>query len=916
MILLPPSTILFVNLDLLDKSMNAFWADFFNNDYMPHGHCYLWQPGILWSNVISDLVIATSYFSIAFALLIYSNKRKTQKFRHIIILFAIFILSCGITHIFAIYTIWNGSYGMQGILKAITAVASAMTMIVLLLNLDKIIAIPTPSELKDAEEEATRERLKRLKLEVEARSNSIFKFALELFPAGILVVDSKQKILLANNLVNEIFGYSKDELVDKPISHLVEKDNAASHEVLVSEYMKDPQSKEMQSGRLVWGLKKDGDSVPVDVTLSVHHVKNEKYTFASVTSVTDVGIQKKRFLETSRRLQRAVDATDVGIWEWNLLNDKVWFSPRLISLLSTNKEQHEITVDDWREHIHPDDTERVHELLNAHLAQKGDFEVTYRGKNKFGEYKWLRSKGDTVFDDNGKPILMSGTLTNIDTFHKLQLELEQKNAFLDGVLSQSNATVLIVNVNTLTLDYCNDRLAEMFGYNQQSLNSILNLKQVFKIVHPEDRQAFRLFFEAISNGTESKNTEIEVRIKGADIDYIWCILHAESHNVGEHDDVEQVLISIVDISDIKEREENIKNLAKDFLDTFEQAAVGISHIALDGKWIRVNQRLCDIIHYPKNELLSKKFVDICHPEDLEQVKLSFNSLLDGENKTFVDEQRFISKQANVVWVRITVSLVEDKGRDKRYFIAVVEDISKQKQLQIDLMRSNEELEQFAYVASHDLKEPIRTLRTYTSYLIKDLEANKADRVKEDKQFIDSAAKRMTNIIDDLLSFSRVGNATLKLVNIDLNEVIKQILHDLSVSIEEKNATVDCDYDLPFVHSDPVLLRLAIQNLIQNALKFIPENQIPKITINYTSSKTQVLLHVTDNGIGIDEQHQQQIFGIFKKLHSSDTYPGTGIGLAVVKKIVDRFKGSISLKSALGSGSTFTLHLPKEKNKKQ
>lgn len=889
-------------------------SEFFNNDYMPHGHCYMWQPGILWSNVISDLVIATSYFSIAFALFIYSNKRKTQKFRSIIILFAIFILSCGVTHLFAIYTIWNGSYGVQGILKAITAVASASTMIVLLLNLDKIIAIPTPAELKKAENEAAREKFKRIKLELESRANAIFKFALELFPTGIILVDSKQNILLANNLIKRVFGYSQESLIGQSINTLIEQDMVENHRVLVAEYMKNPKSKEMHSGRLVWGRTKGGESVPVDVTLSVHEFENEKYTFASVVSVNDVGVQKKRFLETSRRLQRAVDATDVGIWEWNLINDKVWFSPKLIKLLSSAKEQDQFTVDDWREHIHPDDYEYVSQVLNDHLEQKCDYEVLYRGKNRSGEYQWLRSKGDTVFDDNGKPILMSGTLTNVDSLHRLQVELEKKNTFLDGVLSQSSATVLIVDVDNRTLEYSNDRLTEMFGYLDTELNNMLSSAEILTIIHPDDMSSFNQFYHSVLSPSEvsSSDTDIEVRLRNKNGLFVWCILNAEIHASERLSQTKQVLLSIVDISEIKEREENIKVLAKDFLDTFEQAAVGISHIDLDGKWIRVNQKLCDTLGYSRSELLSTQFTDICHPNDIETSRNEFNKLIKRQKDTFVLENRFIKKLGTVVWTRLTVSIVEGAVPDNRYFIAVLEDINDQKELEADLMRSNEELEQFAYVASHDLKEPLRTLKTYTSYLINDIETNKKDRVLEDKAFIDSAARRMTTLIDDLLSFSKLGNTVINIENTELTTVIKQVLNDLAVVIDEKAARIISSEKLPLVHCDPVLMRIAIQNLIQNAIKFVAPETIPEIKIEAIVKNSKVHLSISDNGIGIPEENQEQIFGVFKKLHTAEQYPGTGIGLAMVKKIVERLKCEITVESEVGRGTKFVLILPKGK----
>lgn len=257
----------------------------------------------------------------------------------------------------------------------------AITATVLFLNLDKLIAIPTPAELKEAREKAAEEEVKRMRIEVESRANSIFQFSIELFPTGVLVIDKDQNIQITNKLLEETFGYTKSELIHKDISVLLQAKHLENHKALVSDYMKNPSGeRQMASGRLVWGLKKSGESIPVEVTLSVHEFENERYTFASVVSVSEVGVQKKQYLETSRRLQRAVDATDVGIWEWNVLSNKVWFSPKFITFLNTTKNEEDMVFDDWVSHIHPEDLIRVKGTLDAHLEVKGSYDVFTEAK--------------------------------------------------------------------------------------------------------------------------------------------------------------------------------------------------------------------------------------------------------------------------------------------------------------------------------------------------------------------------------------------------------------------------------------------------------------------------------------------------------------------------------------------------------
>ena len=226
-----------------------------------------------------------------------------------------------------------------------------------------------------------------------------------------------------------------------------------------------------------------------------------------------------------------------------------------------------------------------------------------------------------------------------------------------------------------------------------------------------------------------------------------------------------------------------------------------------------------------------------------------------------------------------------------------------------LSDSNNELEQFAYIASHDLKEPIRTLKTFTSYLIKDLEAGKQDRVDQDKSFIDEACERMTDLVDDILQLSRVGNTEYTLAPYDFNALVDDTLTSLKVRIDETNAKIHVEKSPISLNIDKSQLGLALQNLIQNALKFHKPNEIPDIDISISEDNDSIKLIVSDKGIGIPNDQVDKIFGIFKKLHNPSEYAGTGIGLAVVSKIMARHNGSVTVDSEENNGASFTLHLP-------
>lgn len=244
----------------------------------------------------------------------------------------------------------------------------------------------------------------------------------------------------------------------------------------------------------------------------------------------------------------------------------------------------------------------------------------------------------------------------------------------------------------------------------------------------------------------------------------------------------------------------------------------------------------------------------------------------------------------------------------------------------ELKTSNSELEQFAYVASHDLQEPLRVVSTYCQLIELFVEDNcsgcfDSDKIEELHQYIDftkDATTRMSFLIKDLLEFSRVGKLGDSYVMNDINLVIHDTIKDFDVSIKEHNVSIDYT-DMPTVAGKRKRIGQIFHNIISNAIKFRKKGVDVEISIDVEERKHDWLFSISDNGIGIPPKQLERVFGIFKRLHSRDEYPGTGIGLALVKKIIDAHGGEIWVESELGQGSVFFFTIPKSwemvKNKK-
>jgi PAS domain S-box-containing protein len=372
-----------------------------------------------------------------------------------------------------------------------------------------------------------------------------------------------------------------------------------------------------------------------------------------------------------------------------------------------------------------------------------------------------------------------------------------------------------------------------------------------------------------------------------------------------------------DITAQRDAEARVKESEARFRQTFELAASGMGHV-VDGRFVRVNKSLCRILGYSEQELLGKSVKDVSHPEDRDVSDAARERIRKGELESARFEKRYLRGDGGaVVWADVAVALVRDASGAPQYEIAVFDDITERKKAEAalreaheELKRSNAELEQFAYVASHDLQEPLRMVASYTQLLGRRYEAKLDDDAREFMAYIVDGATRMKQLIEDLLAYSRVGTKGADFKPVSVEAALKRALFNLRAAIEEAGAAVTHDA-LPTLPADEVQLAQLLQNLMGNALKFRSAS-VPRIHIGVSEKENEWVFEVRDNGIGIEPQYYERIFMVFQRLHNKGEYPGTGIGLAICKKVVERHGGRIWVESKPGEGSAFYFTLPRQK----
>jgi PAS domain S-box-containing protein len=562
-----------------------------------------------------------------------------------------------------------------------------------------------------------------------------------------------------------------------------------------------------------------------------------------------------------------------------------------------------------------------------------------------GNKRWVHTMGRASRED-GKTRMVAGTFQDITARKQAEDELRTYRLHLEELVEQRTAELqksneaLACEVENrkgveAALRSANEHLDSLFNYANapiivwDSEYRITRFNHAFELLtgkcaddvlgkslemlFPSDRVAASMVL--IRKALEGERWEsVEINIQHLDGTVRTLLWNSATVYAPDAKTPVATIAQGYDITERKRAEGALRESEDRFRATFEQAAVGIAQVGLDGRWLRVNQRLCDIVGYTREELLRFTFQDITHPDDLDSDLAFFRQVLAGEISTYSMEKRYYRKDRSLVWVNLTVGVVRDEEGTPQYFVSVVEDIAKRKQAEeslstvmLDLERSNKDLEQFAYVASHDLQEPLRKVASFTQLLAE----RYADRLDADaRQFIAYAvdgAHRMQRLINDLLAYSRVGTRGVRFAPVNCETVFAYAVANLEVAIKESGAVVTRDA-LPTVTGDEVQLVQLFQNLIGNGIKFHGVAP-PCVHVSVTRQEKEWIFQVRDNGIGIDPQYFDRLFVIFQRLHAMAQYPGTGIGLAISKKVVERHGGRIWVESEPERGASFFFSIP-------
>lgn len=502
-------------------------------------------------------------------------------------------------------------------------------------------------------------------------------------------------------------------------------------------------------------------------------------------------------------------------------------------------------------------------------------------------------------DDSGQPTGYLGIASDLTAKRKAVRAQQELEARLQAILDNTTAVVFLKDRDG-NYQMVNRRFEELFHLTREQMAG----KSDYDIFPPEFARAFRdndakvlatgqaMVVEEIAPHAGVAHTYVSVKFPVLDTDGQVIALGGIATDITDRKRAEM---------ELRDREARLSSI----LETAVEAIV-----TMDDKGLiqSINPAAAQIFGYQRGEIIGRNIsVIVPAPHLLSPAHSSSDASAAPDTERVGQSRELLGRRKDGSIVPLIMSVSETHTGNRVIYTAIMHDITKRKRFEEDLRRSNQELEQFAYIASHDLQEPLRMITSYLQLLER---RYKGELNEEAGQFIATAvdgAARMRNLIQDLLSYSRVGTRGRELGPVSCGQLIQSVLGDLEVSIKESSAVITAD-TLPTVNADELQLRQVFQNLVGNSIKFRSE-QTPHIHISAQPCRGEWVISIRDNGIGIEPKFFDRIFVIFQRLHAREQYPGTGIGLALCKRIVERHHGQIWVDSSPGKGATFFFSLP-------
>jgi len=748
-----------------------------------------------------------------------------------------------------------------------------------------------------------------------AESDAKYRGLLEAAPDAMVVVNQTREIVLLNVQAEKQFGYSRDELVGQRVKNIIPEGFA---ERLIADGTRsaaDALAQQIGTGIELIARRKNGTEFPIEIMLSPLESAEGTLVTAAIRDISVRKAAEKHLGQMEGRYRGLLEAAPDAMVVVNqggeivLLNVQAekQFGYRRDELVGQKVKN--IIPDGFAERLIADGTRTAAEALAQQIGTGIELIARRKNRTEFPIEIMLSPL------ESAEGTLVTAAIRDITMRKDAERHLAQMEGRYRGLLEAAPDAMVVVNQGG-EIVLLNVQAEKQFGYSRDEL-----VGQKVKNIIPEGF-AERL----IADGTRSAAEALAQQI-GTGIELI-----ARRKNRSEFpieimlsplESAEGTLVTaaIRDISVRRAAERHLAQMEGRYRGLLEAAPDAMVVVNQKGEIVLLNVQAEKQFGYSRDELVGQKVKNIIPQGFAERlVADALRSVEDALAQQIGTGIELTGRRKDSSEFPIEIMLSPLESAEGILVTAAVRDITTRKTAEANLLnkmeelnRSNEELGQFAYIASHDLQEPLRMVASYTQLLSRRYKGKLDSDADEFIAFAVDGASRMQRLIQDLLAYSRVGTKGRDLLDISSEEALQQALINLRGAIEEKGALVTHD-PLPAVVADDMQLIQLFQNLVGNAIKY-QNAGIPKVHISASRNGSKKwTFSVKDNGLGIDPQYFEKIFGMFQRLHKREEFAGTGIGLAICKKIVERHGGSISVESQPGQGSTFRFALAESEKK--
>jgi len=877
--------------------------------FIPHGHCYLWKPELVWLHLVSDSLIALAYYSIPITLVYFVRKRVDLPFDWIFLLFGTFIVACGSTHLMEVWTLWHPTYWLSGAIKAITASVSLFTAVLLVKLLPKALALTSPAQLEAANRELQQQISVRKQAEEALReSEERFRSAFDNAAIGKALVALDGRWLRVNRSLCEIVGYCEQELLATTFQAITHPDDLNTdldyaRQLLNGEirYYEIEKRYCHKLGHIVWillsgSLVRDAEGKPL-------------YFIAQIQDIT-LRKQAVQGLRESEERYRAIveDQTEL-ITRFQPDGTLTFVNVAYCRYFGQRWE--DIIGNCYEPFIFEEDREAIAQFLNSLNLENPVGTIEHRVVVA-GEIRWMQWINRAIFDEQGRFVEFQSVGRDIsDAYRQAAQRIQTEEALRESerrfraIFDQTFQFIGLLKPDGTLLE-ANQTALDFGGISHGDIVGRPFWEARWWTISAETQNQLK---DAIRQAAAGEFVRYEVDVLGAGdtvatIDFSLKPVKDETGNVilliPEGRDISEQQAAL---RERKRVEEALRLNEALFRSLSESSPIGIFRTDAQGKCIYTNPRCQAICGFIFEEALGDGWMQFAHPHDL-QVFLPQWSQATAVCQEFSGELRYCHRDGTIRFCRFRTAPILSNEQELIGHVGTVEDITETHA--IERMKK-----EFISIVSHELRTPLSSMRGSLGLLTTGVLDKKPETAKQMLEIAATETERLVRLVNDILDLERLESHKVELVKqwCDAAALMRQSVETLQSLAQENYITLSLSSPEIQIWADSDRIIQTLVNLLNNAIKFSPQNST--VTLDAEVHEDRVLFQVKDQGRGIPADKLETIFGRFQQVDASDSRQkgGTGLGLAICRSIVQQHGGRIWVESELGKGSTFYFTLP-------